>query len=259
MKSSEMSLSTTTAASTKGTSSFTDSKSSSSLTMTTSWTPKFSFSPTTTSSSTETSEEPTSTKSIAYPTNTAIEKGNDYCYTPADGKHTRYSREAAEDAVSRFCEKKATLIPENTVGIMTSVTTDAERGILVFTKVEWATDQSGCEPKAAFVFDDKPGTGCFRAFDIDYFCNVKEPLSYGGGYVLNTPAKGCIVFKQWASYLPDPEIPANMRFTSPANKSQRISKVFTFPEDGEMPYGPFNHTIAAAVPHLFNFSMAGSI
>lgn len=228
-------------------------------TTTHSWTTLFWFSPTTTSPILETTKRPTSTDSIVYPTNTAIEKGDAYCYKPSDGKYERYSRDDANEVVSTFCAKKAVLIPENTVGIMSSVTVNAKRGILVFTKVEWAEDQSGCEPKAQFAFDDRPGTGCYLAFDIGYFCNVREPLSHGGGYVLNTPANGCIVFKQWASYLPNPEIPANARFPLLGNKTHHILEFITFPEDGETPYGPFNRTIAAAVPHLFNVSNSGNL
>jgi hypothetical protein len=150
----------------------------------------------------------TSTKStsLPLPTITDIIADPAYCFTPNDGDYVRFAHKDAQAVVSHFCSQNPVL-ELGSKGIKDYHTDEA--GNTVHISAKWADDQTGCaRMQYIFPFTD-PDDGmahvktCLIAWEEDYFCDrsliLKTGMSYGGGFVLNTPRHGCIEFRQWVS------------------------------------------------------------
>jgi hypothetical protein len=140
------------------------------------------------------------------PTITDIVADSAYCFTPNDGDYVRFAHEDAQAVVSHFCSQNPIMEPSSK-GV-TDYHFDSA-GNTIHISAKWADNQTGCKPmQYIFPFTD-PDDGmahdktCLIAWDRDYFCDqslvLKTGMSYGGGFVLNTPRHGCIEFRQWAS------------------------------------------------------------
>lgn len=211
-------------------------------------------------SATSTSSDATSTGSthLPLPTITDIVKDSAYCFTPNDGDYVRFSREDGQVVVSHFCTQNPVLDPSNKDGV-TDYHTDVS-GTTVHISARWADDQTGCEPiQYIFPFTD-PEDGmahdktCLIAWDADYYCDQglisKTQLSYGGGFILNTPVHGCIEFKQWAKHSSIDEV---SHITMSNDKQNLTFGPITLGKyDGR--YGNFSLDDVANVPHLFDIA-----
>lgn len=201
------------------------------------------------------SPDPTDTEAapLPFPTITDIVKDTAYCFTPEDGDYVRFSREDAQSVVSQFCNNKPVMEPSSK-GV--TIYRPDSAGNIIHISARWADDQTGCEPiKYIFPFtepDDNEDETCLIAWDADYYCDLaliqKTRMSYGGGFILNTPVHGCIEFKQWASH---PSVDTELRFT----KSEYVENATFGPitlgkNDGR--YGNFSLDDVARVPHLFD-------
>jgi hypothetical protein len=157
---------------------------------------------------TRTSNGPTNTKStsLPLPTITDIVADSAYCFTPNDGDHVRFSHKDAKAVVLHFCSQNPIMEPSSK-GV-TDYHFDGA-GNIIHVSAKWANDQTGCaHMQYIFSFTD-PDDGvahdktCLIVWDGDYFCDqsliLKTRMSYGGGFVLNTPRHGYIEFKQWVS------------------------------------------------------------
>ncbi|KAH8800836.1 hypothetical protein F5884DRAFT_808987 [Xylogone sp. PMI_703] len=141
------------------------------------------------------SSSPTST---SYPTNTAINVGGAYCFTPADGNYVSFTETQAKDVVESFCSDNYVLEPSNTYGQVNELAGD---GYSVVVSASWAPDQTSCGTMQPAQLDDAEGL-CYDAWDTDFFCDNEtgnETTSYGGAYVLVLPdASGCILLSLYA-------------------------------------------------------------
>ncbi|KAL1586155.1 hypothetical protein WHR41_04872 [Cladosporium halotolerans] len=136
------------------------------------------------------------TSSFVYPTNTEVVRGEAHCFDPDNGDYEQFGRKDSINVAKNFCSNDPILeadgdtIPDhykNDLGVSTHIV------------VRWATDQSNCAAKGTYHFAASEDFPCERLFDINYFCDVSAALSYGGGYVLNTPSSGCIEINLWAT------------------------------------------------------------
>ncbi|KAF7539602.1 hypothetical protein G7Z17_g12400 [Cylindrodendrum hubeiense] len=159
-----------------------------------------------TTSSKKTSSKTTSSKSTSsasktttsYPTNTAINTGEGYCFVDRSG-YLSFSLDEARQGIKSFCSSNYVLDPDNTIGQADAVEED---GYNVVVSAKWAADQSGCDDKDSFTFadDDDSFGDCLDAWNTDFFCEDQHgdaEDSYGGAYVLDSPV-GCVLFSLYA-------------------------------------------------------------
>lgn len=146
----------------------------------------------------------TSTKTTAtetsYPTNTAINEGEGYCFADRSG-YLEFTIEEAQEVIESFCSSSYILDPDNTFGQNIALEED---GYTVIVSAEWAPDQSGCGTKEPFPFaeDDLNFDLCLAGWNTAFFCEDQEAdveSSYGGAYVLDPPETGgCILLSLFA-------------------------------------------------------------
>ncbi|KAJ4179362.1 hypothetical protein NW767_014646 [Fusarium falciforme] len=142
----------------------------------------------------------TSATAISYPTNTAINEGEGYCFADRSG-YLEFTIEEAQQVIESFCSSSYVLDPDNAVGQNIALEED---GYTVMVSAEWAPDQSGCGTKEPFPFaeDDFNFDLCLAGWNTAFFCEDQEAdveSSYGGAYVLDPPKTGgCILLSLFA-------------------------------------------------------------
>ncbi|KAJ3540811.1 hypothetical protein NM208_g4894 [Fusarium decemcellulare] len=149
-----------------------------------------------------TTTKPTSTSetAISYPTNTAINEGEGYCFVDRSG-YLEFTIDEAKQVIESFCSASYVLDPNNAFGQNIALEED---GYTVIVSAEWAPDQSGCGTKESFPFaeDDLNFDLCLAGWNMAFFCEDQEAdveSSYGGAYVLDPPETGgCILLSLYA-------------------------------------------------------------
>ncbi|CCT63634.1 related to acetylxylan esterase [Fusarium fujikuroi IMI 58289] len=146
-----------------------------------------------------TTTEPSET-TTSYPTNTAINEGEAYCYE-GDTNYVEFTKDEARQVIGSFCDSSYTLGPGNTFGQNVALEED---GYTVIVSAKWAPDQSGCGDKEPFSFseDDWNHDLCLGGWTAGYSCPNDEEdrqSSYGGVYVLDPPENGgCLLLSLYA-------------------------------------------------------------
>ncbi|KAG4288667.1 chitinase [Fusarium proliferatum] len=146
-----------------------------------------------------TSTEPSET-TTSYPTNTAINEAEAYCYE-GDTNYVEFTKDEARQVIGSFCDSSYTLDPGNTFGQNVALEED---GYTVIVSAKWAPDQSGCGDKEPFSFseDDWNHDLCLGGWTAGYSCPNDEEdrqSSYGGAYVLDPPENGgCLLLSLYA-------------------------------------------------------------
>ncbi|KAG4252922.1 chitinase [Fusarium proliferatum] len=146
-----------------------------------------------------TTTEPSET-TTSYPTNTAINEAEAYCYE-GDTNYVEFTKDEARQVIGSFCDSSYTLDPGNTFGQNVALEED---GYTVIVSAKWAPDQSGCGDKEPFSFseDDWNHDLCLGGWTAGYSCPNDEEdrqSSYGGAYVLDPPENGgCLLLSLYA-------------------------------------------------------------
>lgn len=153
----------------------------------------------TTPTSTVSTPPPSTIASTSYPTNTAENTGNAFCFSSDSGNYVSFTQDDAKDVVSSFCANDYVLQPGNTFGFNEGYSAS---GYTVLASATWADDQLGCNAEADFDFNAN-SNNCLDGWSTDYFCEDEtgtgsQPSSYGGAYVLNSKS-GCILISLYAS------------------------------------------------------------